>query len=152
MLRMSKLTDYGTAIMTFLAREPGCLHTANEIATGVHVSVPTASKILKALVRERLVASHRGVKGGYFLARAADKISVVQVIDAMEGRVGLTECSSIPGACSHEPHCSVRGSWQRINRTIRDALAGVTLAEMARPISTQMVRFAHTRPVSRPGA
>lgn len=152
MLRMSKLTDYGTAVMTFLAREPACLHTAGEIAADVHVSVPTASKILRALVRERLVASHRGVKGGYSLARAADEISVVQVIDAMEGRVGLTECSSVPGACSQEPHCSVRGNWQRINRTIRETLAGVTLAEMARPLSTQVVRFTHKRSASRPSA
>lgn len=152
MLRMSKLTDYGTAVMTFLAREPESLHTASEIAADVHVSVPTASKILRALVRERLVASHRGVKGGYSLARAADEISVVQVIDAMEGPVGLTECSSVPGACSQEPHCSVRGNWQRINRTIRAALAGVTLAEMARPVPSQVVRFTQTPSASRPGA
>lgn len=149
MLRMSKLTDYGTAVMTYLARESGRLHTANEIAAGVHVAPPTASKILKALVRKGLVASHRGIKGGYVLARAAEDISVVQVIDAIEGPVGLTQCSNSPGACVQEPHCSVRGSWQQINRTIREALAGVTLAEMAKPVPTQVVRFNKLPPAPR---
>jgi FeS assembly SUF system regulator len=142
MLRMSKLTDYGTAVMTYLARESGRLHTANEIAAGVHLAPPTASKILKALVHKGLVASHRGIKGGYTLARAAEDISVVQVIDAIEGPVGLTECSNSPGVCAQEPHCSVRGNWQRISRTIREALAEVSLAEMAKPpVATHVVRF-----------
>ena len=140
-MRMSKLTDYGTAVMTYLAREPGRLHTANEIAAGVHLAPPTASKILKTLVRNRLVISHRGAKGGYTLARAAEDISVVQMLDAIEGPVGLTQCSHSPGACEQEPHCSVRGNWQRINRTIRETLAEVTLAEMAKPITTHVVRF-----------
>ena len=149
MLRMSKLTDYGTAVMTYLARDPDNLHTANEVAAGVHLAPPTASKILKMLVRNGLVISHRGTKGGYVLARAAKDISVVQVLDAIEGPVGLTQCSHSPGVCEQEPHCSVRGNWQRINRTIREALADVSLAEMAKPATTHVVRFSRSSSVPR---
>lgn len=133
MLRMSKLTDYGTVVMTFLAREPDRVYAASEIAGRVQVTAPTVSKILKILAREGLVVSHRGVKGGYSLARPAAEISMVEIIDALEGPVGLTECGSSPGLCGQESSCSVRANWQRINVAVRQALAGVTLAEMAQP-------------------
>lgn len=134
MLRMSKLTDYGTIVMTYLARESDRLHAASEIALQIQVAAPTVSKILKTLAREGLVISHRGAKGGYSLARAARDISMVQIIDALEGPVGLTECGSSPGVCAQEDSCSVRANWQHINNAVRQALAGVTLAQMAQPV------------------
>lgn len=134
MLRMSKLTDYGTVVMTYLARESNRLHAASEIAAQIQVSAPTVSKILKMLAREGLVISHRGSKGGYNLARQPRDISMVEIIDALEGPVGLTECGSSPGLCVQEASCSIRGNWQHINTAVRQALAGVTLAQMAQPV------------------
>ena len=133
MLRISKLTDYGTVVMTYLARENGQLHAVSEIAVEIRVAAPTVSKILKQLVHERLVVSHRGAKGGYSLARRPGQISMLEIIDALEGRVGLTECGSSPGLCTQESLCSIRTNWQRINGAVREALAGVSLAEMAEP-------------------
>lgn len=135
MLRVSKLTDYGTVVMTYLARESEQLHSVTEIASAVRLAAPTVSKILKQLAREGLVVSHRGAKGGYSLARRPESISMVEIIDALEGRVGLTECGSSPGLCSQESACSIRTNWQRINSAVRGALAGVSLAEMAEPAS-----------------
>jgi FeS assembly SUF system regulator len=142
MLRMSKLTDYGTVVLTYLANEPGRLHAASEIAERVRVALPTVSKVLKTLVRGGLVASHRGTKGGYALARPAAHITVAQILSALEGPIGLTECSSNPGQCVQETSCSVRGNWQRINLAIRKALEEVTLAEMVQPVKPQTVRVA----------
>lgn len=133
MLRISKLTDYGTVVMTYLAREGEQLHAVSEIAAAIRVASPTVSKILKQLVHEGLVTSYRGAKGGYTLARPPQEISMVEIIDALEGRVGLTECGSSPGLCAQESLCSIRTNWQRINRAVREALAGVSLAEMAGP-------------------
>jgi FeS assembly SUF system regulator len=133
MLRMSKLTDYGVVVMTYLAREHSRLHAVSEVAAQVQVAAPTVSKVLKRLVREGLVISHRGAKGGYSLARPATQISMVDIIDALEGPLGLTECGSGPGLCVQESSCSIRTNWQRINGAIRGALAEVTLAEMAEP-------------------
>lgn len=120
--------------MTYLARESDRLHAASEIALEIQVAAPTVSKILKTLTREGLVISHRGAKGGYSLARAASAISMVEIIDALEGPVGLTECGSTPGVCAQEGSCSVRANWQHINAAVRQALAGVTLAQMAQPV------------------
>ena len=90
MLRVGKLTDYGTVVMTYLAREPKQLHSANEMAAQLGLALPTVSKILKALVQNGLLVSHRGVKGGYSLALAPEAISVAQIIAAIEGPIALT--------------------------------------------------------------
>lgn len=135
MLRLSKLTDYGTVIMTFMARERDRVHSAQEVADQVGIALPTVSKVLKILARYELVVSTRGAKGGYLLARSANEITMAEIISAMEGGpLGLTECSSAPGACVQERHCSIRGNWQRINQVIVQALEQVSLAEMTRPV------------------
>lgn len=136
MLRLSKLADYGTVVMTFMARGPERVHSAHEISEHIGVSTPTVSKVLKTLARYDLVVSSRGAKGGYVLARSADEITMAEIISAMEGGpLGLTECSTMPGLCMQEPSCSIRGNWQKINRAIVDALDRVSLAEMARPVA-----------------
>ncbi len=141
MLRMSKLADYGTVIMTFMAQEPQQVRSALEIAMAVGLEVPTVSKLLKRLVRANLLLSQRGARGGYMLPMAPDEISVAAIIDAIEGYpMGLTECSSIPGMCARESACAVRGNWQRISRIVRATLERVTLAELAcRPPSAASV-------------
>lgn len=138
--------------MTYLACEPGRLHAANEIAKEVHVALPTVSKVLKTLVHTGLVASHRGTKGGYTLARPAEHINVAEILGALEGPIGLTECSSNPGQCVQETSCSVRGNWQHINLVIRKALEEVTLAEMVQPVKPQSVRVAPPKSLRGAGA
>ena len=131
MLRLSKLTDYGIVVMTCLAEEPDAIRAANEISTCTRVAPPTVSKVLKLLSRSGLVSSCRGARGGYRLSRRPEQISIAQVIDALEGPVALTECSSESSHCVQEAHCS--GNWQRINGAIRRALEDVSLAEMVLP-------------------
>jgi FeS assembly SUF system regulator len=133
MLRLSKLTDYGTVIMTCMARSPGAVHTAREIADQIQVALPTVSKLLKRLAQGGLLQSYRGASGGYRLARLPDEITVAEIIKALEGPIGLTECSSSPGLCHQEPVCPVRPNWQTINRAILATLERVTLAEMVQP-------------------
>ena len=138
MLRMSKLADYGTVVMTAIAREPDRIHSAADVAVQTGLTLPTVSKILKTLAREGLLVSLRGAKGGYMLLRAPQEISVAEVIGAMEGPIGVTECSSAPGLCLQESGCSVRANWQRINRIVLQALERITLEHMTQPIA-QMV-------------
>ena len=133
MLRMRKLTDYGTVILSYMARQPRAVHSVAEMASALGVAAPTTSKVLKTLARGDLVQSTRGAKGGYRLARPPEEISVAEVIDVMEGPFGLTECGSVAGLCRQEVSCPLRGHWQHLNRVVRDALVQVTLAEMSRP-------------------
>jgi len=140
MLRVGKLTDYGTVVMTSLAQQPERLQSAAEIAAELGLALPTVSKILKALVQHGLLVSLRGAKGGYSLAVAPEEISVAQIIAAIEGPIALTECSDTAKLCEQESLCSVRGNWQRINKAVLAALQQVSLAELARP-AEQPLRF-----------
>ncbi len=130
MLRISKLTDYATLILAHLADDAGRVHTAVDLAERSKVGVATVSKVLKELQRAGLVTSTRGSHGGYTLNRPATSISAADIIDAVEGPVGLTECSTHPGQCGLESSCRVVHSWQRVNTAIRRALAEVTLSQL----------------------
>ena len=128
MLRMSKLTDYGTMILAQLASTGG-LATAAQLAAATHLRPPTVSKLLKRLAHAGLVVSVRGVQGGYTLARAADEISAAEILDALEGPVAITECSPTRG-CDLVSYCRVGAAWQRINHSIRRALEQVSLTDL----------------------
>ena len=86
--------------------------------------------MLKALARRGLLVSHRGAKGGYSLARPPAEITAAEMIAALEGPIGLTQCAAHPGQCVQEASCHVREPWQRINSVVRRALAEVTLADL----------------------
>ena len=135
MFRISRLTDYGIVVMAHLAE---CLdddsHNARELAEDTQLPAPVVSKILKSLTRAGLLVSQRGSKGGYSLARTPGEIPVVEMITALEGPVGITECTIHPGACAQESSCQVRDPWQRINGAVHAALETITLADLAKPI------------------
>jgi FeS assembly SUF system regulator len=132
MIRISRLTDYGIVLMTHMATHAERVHNATEVASEAHLPLPTVSKLLRLLAKEGLLESHRGVKGGYGLARRAEEITVGSIIKALEGPIALTTCTTdSPGDCEHEPLCPVRGHWYLINLAIRQALDSVTLTDMA---------------------
>jgi len=140
MVRIAKLTDYAIVLLTWLASGDGSLFAAAELATATQLPYPTVSKILKVLSRAGLVSSVRGFQGGYRLARPADRVSVAEIIAAMEGPIALTECSAdAPGLCDLEPVCPVTHRWQRINAVVRDALQSLTLEEMTQPLTKAAV-------------
>ncbi|MGA8863003.1 MAG: SUF system Fe-S cluster assembly regulator [Gallionella sp.] len=144
MLRLSKFADYGTQVMVYMARD-GAVHSASEVAAGLGIAIPTVSKILKMLVRENLVASSLGAKGGYMLARDPGEISIAEIIYAMDGPISITECSSTTTSCERESTCSTRSNWQGINHIIHDALNKVNLAQMIAP-KPQVVDVSRIRP------
>lgn len=131
MLRIAKLTDYATVLLAVLAREPGQLQTAASLAERTHIGAATVSKLLKQLQRTGLVASTRGLHGGYQLARPAQAISAAAILDALEGPVTLTDCAAGAGHCEIERTCHTGRTWQRINVAIRRALDDVSLAQLA---------------------
>jgi FeS assembly SUF system regulator len=130
-LRISKLTDYATVILASMAADPAAQRTAADLAHTTHLGAPTVSKLLKQLHRAGLVESTRGLRGGYRLARPATQISAAAILDALEGPLALTECSTGHSQCDLQANCSVGGSWQRINHAIRESLHEITLAELA---------------------
>ncbi|HPO23414.1 MAG TPA: SUF system Fe-S cluster assembly regulator, partial [Arenimonas sp.] len=115
------------------------VHNATELAERAHLELPTVSKLLKTLTQAGLVQSFRGSAGGYRLARPASQISLIHIVEAIEGPLGMTECSGEHSSCEHETHCGVRSKWLRINDVVADALRGVSLAEMTPTASIKAV-------------
>jgi len=160
MIRIGRLTDYGIVLMSYMATQPERLYNAPEVASGAHLPAPTVSKLLRVLAREGLLVSHRGVKGGYSLARPPAEISVAGIVRALEGPIALTTCNGdLPGECEHEPRCPVRHHWRGINQAVRQALEGVTLADTVltavnppRPLSGLDRRRARQRGYGGPAA
>lgn len=132
MLRISRLTDYGTVVLAHLAADPARLCSAADVAAATGIAQPTVSKLFKSLARAGLVTSKRGTNGGYRLSRDPHQISAASVIDALEGPVSITECSAADSHCDFEGICSVSGAWQRINVAIRRALEDVSLIDLQR--------------------
>ncbi|PPD35142.1 MAG: SUF system Fe-S cluster assembly regulator [Methylomonas sp.] len=133
MLKLSKLTDYATVILSVIAKDSHRLHGALELAEVTGIALPTVSKILKILTKAGVLSSMRGAKGGYALAKEPEKITVAKVITALEGPIALTECSVSHKGCDQASGCRIQGNWHLINQKIAQALESVTLADMIMP-------------------
>lgn len=130
MIRMSKLTDYGIVLMSYLASKTYQQHSAHTLSNEVQVPLPTVRKVLKSLSHAELLKAERGAHGGYNLTRSPKTISVAEIITAMEGPIAITECVSDESYCEQESHCDVQTNWTRINNVILQTLDEVKLSDM----------------------
>jgi FeS assembly SUF system regulator len=144
MIRLGKLTDYGLVLMTYMARSGDrSLHTARDLAAESKLPLPTVSKVLKELLGSGLLISHRGIKGGYSLAREARDISLAEVIAAVEGPIAVTECSTdISGLCELERCCPIKSNQRVISQVVRGALEKVMLSDLIHPLRLTAIRDA----------
>lgn len=133
MLRMSKLTDYGIVLMSYIAEHRSQRHSAHMLSDAVRMPLPTVRKILKMLSSGGLLASERGARGGYILNGDPANISVAQIITTLEGPIALTECVSSVSSCEQETHCAVQTNWNQINSAVFHALDEVKLVNMFAP-------------------
>jgi len=132
MLRLSKKADYALIAMKHLARrgDRGS-SSAREIAAMYDIPIELMAKVLQRLVRRGLLASHQGTRGGYELARRPTQISVADVIQAIDGPVAVTACSSDENQCEQFAKCNVRDPLWKVRERIVQALGECTIAELA---------------------
>jgi FeS assembly SUF system regulator len=131
MLRVTRQTDYGILLLTFLAdRDDHSPVSSRELSEWSMLSMPMVAKILKPLAKAGVVESVRGAKGGYRLTREASDITVAEIIGVLEGPIGMTPCVAEPGTCEQEVLCPTKVNWERISHAVRDALEDIVLSEM----------------------
>lgn len=136
MTLLSRKADYALLILSFLhqRKEGG---TARAIAEQFGLSRAFVANILKELCQNAFVASHRGVKGGYALARDAATISLAELLETVEDGFQLAVCSHDAGtdtdACSHAGTCTIKGTLAEVHEKLVGVLRGVTLAELFDP-------------------
>ncbi len=136
MLRLGRLTDYAVTLLSHMELGSDVAWwAASELAEKSGLALPTVSKILKLLGKKRLILAQRGAAGGYKLARKAEDISIKEIIEAMDGPIAITDCST-PAArakCKIRRLCPMSHGWTKVNGAVCAALEEVSLAEMFQP-------------------
>jgi FeS assembly SUF system regulator len=143
MLKLNKLADYATVVLSTMAAAPADRHNGQSLSERTQIPAPTVAKLLKALTRGGLVHSSRGLHGGYRLARAPSEISVADVVRALEGPIAFTDCATHGSGCGLARGCRSRSSFRLIDAAIQQALEAVTLDQMARPVATEVPVLFH---------
>jgi Rrf2 family protein len=132
MLRFSKKADYALMAMKHLATHTDAASTsARAIAEEYNIPLELMAKVLQRLARRGLLASHQGTRGGYTLSKAPSSISVADIIEAIDGPLTVTACSTDDEQCEQFTRCNVRDPLWRIKERIISALATVSLGEIA---------------------
>lgn len=136
MTLLSRKADYALLILSYLYGKP-VGGNARSIAERFGLSRPFVANILKELCQKGFVTSHRGVKGGYSLARPADTISLAELLESVEDGFRLTACNPSPpaggDACTLTDVCTIHGPMAEVHRRLMGVLYGVTLAELFTP-------------------
>jgi FeS assembly SUF system regulator len=133
-MRLSHLADYAVVLMTAAARRgAGARLSATELSCETGVPLPTTQKLMGQLAACGLLSSVRGAGGGFALARAAESISLADIVEAVEGPIALTMCSdSSNHECILDAHCRVKPHIGVVGRAVRGALGAVPLTKLAR--------------------
>ena len=132
MLRLSKKADYALMALKHLATRTDLESaSAREIAEAYDIPVELMAKVLQRLARRGLLSSHQGTRGGYRLAKAPSAISVADIIQAIDGPLTVTACSTEAENCGQYSKCSVRDPLWRIKDRILTSLAACSLDEIA---------------------
>lgn len=132
-MQLTREGDYGIRSVLYLARQPyKKISFVTEIAEEYKIPRSFLAKILQKLVRAKIVRSYRGVKGGFSLARQAKDISVLDVLEAIEGKLSMNVCLADRKKCSFSRHCPVHGVWVNVQEKVVEVLKKSDFDDLAR--------------------
>lgn len=130
-MKISTKGRYGVRILLDLAlyenQTPRQIH---DIAASQQISEKYISRLIVALRRAKMIRSSRGAKGGYRLARSPAKITLLDIIEVMEGPISIVECVRSPQTCNRSGTCPSRQIWDTLNAEIREAMCKITLQDI----------------------
>lgn len=132
-MQFNATTDYAFRVALHLACNEGRVVSRREISEGNHVTTMFLQKIMAALMEAGLVTSYRGASGGFTLSRSAEEITLLDVLEAMEGKLILNRCLADHASCSRgaAPHCAVHRRLTRVQEVMRAELGAIRLSELA---------------------
>ena len=130
-MKISTKGRYGLRILIDLATHDAQKpRLVRDIAESQQISEKYISRLIIDLRRARLVRSVRGVKGGFFLARSPKEITLLDILETMEGTLSIVDCVMAPEKCTHNADCTARGIWQKLNDGIRDLMRSITFEQI----------------------
>ena len=132
MIKLNKMTDYAVVCLGMLSRKSDCPMSASELSSKTGLTLYTVQKILKIIVSNSdLIKAHRGPLGGYVLNRKSSEISVVEIIEVLEGPITLTACvDNSENFCEASNICFLGGKWNKVNDIIRKTLKDISLDDL----------------------
>jgi Rrf2 family protein len=130
-LRLTSAADYAIRAMIHLACLPdGGVALRSEIAEAQYIPTSFMAKILRSLVRARLLRSSRGVNGGFALARPAAEINMLEIVEAIEGPLALTDCVPNPSGCGWSVDCPASTVWAKVQNNVKGTLKATSLEDL----------------------
>jgi Rrf2 family protein len=131
-MQITRASDYAVRIMIHLASLPtGSTVRQSELTKATDVSGHFLSKVLQQLVRGRLIRSQRGAGGGYVLGVASDRVSLLDVLEAMEGPMRLNQCIDEGPSCDRKPWCPAHEVWAEAQAAVTNVLGAASMAGLA---------------------
>jgi Rrf2 family iron-sulfur cluster assembly transcriptional regulator len=132
-MKLTTRSRYGTRLMLDMAQNyrEGPLHLAS-IANRQGISVKYLEQIIIPLKKAKYVKSVRGPKGGHFLARPPEEITVGEIVALLEDGMNLVECSERPDRCSRSENCITRHIWREAAQAMFAKLNSITLADLVK--------------------
>ncbi|MDO8737194.1 MAG: Rrf2 family transcriptional regulator [Thermoleophilia bacterium] len=129
-MQLTRQGDYAMRAILFLAASPQA--RIQEIARAQFVPKEYLAKIVQKLSQAGIVTTHRGVGGGITLARPPEEITLLDVVEAIEGPVALNSCFIRPGECPRESYCAIHAELEHIGNTLARMFANVNFADLAK--------------------
>jgi Rrf2 family protein len=131
MLQLTMTGEYSVRAMLHLASKPsGAVVQIGEISKHWDIPEEFLRKIVQILSKSGLILSHRGAGGGVELAKPAEEISLLEVIEAAEGKLALNKCLLKVGACPRDAWCAVHQVWSEAQQEMKAILRSKSLAEL----------------------
>ncbi|HZI50246.1 MAG TPA: Rrf2 family transcriptional regulator [Terriglobia bacterium] len=129
MFSLSKKADYGLIALKHLARHTDESVSAREIASEYRIPAELLAKIMQRLARKGLVVSQHGTRGGYVLGRDPSRISIVDVVEALDGPIGITPCER-GSSCDQLEKCSVKDPLMAVRAKMVRVLSDTSIYEL----------------------
>ncbi|MGB4600552.1 MAG: Rrf2 family transcriptional regulator [Trichlorobacter sp.] len=132
MMELTRKGDYAIRGIVYLAGQPlDKISLLSNIAAAVDVPQTFLAKIFQQFSKSGIVKSYRGTGGGFILARPPEQITLLEVVEAVEGPITPNRCVVAPGECERDSFCTVHPIWERVKQQVRQLLADITLKDLA---------------------
>ena len=132
-MKLTRAAEYAVRCVIYLSGCPaGRVTSRREVSSAMEIPGAFLSKIVQGLARAGILIVRQGASGGYELARAPRDISLLSVVEAIEGEILINECLSRPELCGFSGICSVHKVWHEARDDFRKTLDAVNFETLAR--------------------
>ena len=146
-MRLTRAGEYAVRCVLYLAgRPPGEVISRREVASAMDIPDPFLSKIAQQLARAGIMEIIQGARGGYRLLVPPEKVTLLDVVEAISGEIFLNDCLMRPGACSRSPACKVHKVWQRAREQLRETLRQATIDQLVGDEACEGISADHINP------